>query len=172
MMSLKTILLLLLPTSTWSCGGFFCQLSAPVVQSGEAIVFGVDGNNVTMHVQIQYEGPAEGFSWVLPLPFQPATISVGSEQLFTALFSTTLPQFVLDIQLIETETCTEDDLIPAFFPCAAESSSGGMMPQAGATILEEGSVGPFDYVIKLLILEAADNDPSSVFRWLEEHGYD
>jgi hypothetical protein len=163
-----TLLLFLLPTTAIACGGFFCQLSAPVIQSGEAIVFGVKGNNVTMHVQIQYEGPSEGFSWVLPLPFQPK-VSVGSEQLFSAL-STTLPQFVLEIQQEPTETCTAEDLEPDSLCMAVADSS--MLPPAqapgGATVLEEGSIGPFDFVV----LEAADNDPSSVFRWLEEFGYD
>lgn len=37
-----------------------------------------------------------------------------------------------------------------------------------AIVLEEGSVGPFYFVI----LQAAENDPSSVLRWLEENDYD
>jgi hypothetical protein len=160
---------------TKACGGFFCQLAQPVLQSGEAIVFGVEGNNVTMHVQILYEGPAEAFSWVLPVPFQPQ-VDVGSDRIFTALFQATLPTFQLDIQEVDTETCSEDDFQPKSEcpPVALMSESAPMStstPAAdadAAVVLEQGSVGPFDFVI----LEAADKDPSSVFRWLEDNGYD
>lgn len=160
-------LLLLLPTAL-SCGGFFCSLNAPVLQTGEAIVFGVEGNKVTMHVQILYEGPAEAFSWVLPVPFQP-NVAVGSDQIFSAMFTQTLPSFQLAIQAGTTDTCGREDFdIPICATAEFASDSAGMPPPGSAMVLEEGSVGPFDFVV----LEAAENDPSSVFRWLEENGYD
>ena len=92
-MKVLSLLLTFLPTAL-ACGGFFCELALPVVQTGEAIVFGVEGNKVTMHVQILYQGPAEGFSWVLPVPFKP-NVAVGLDRIFTAMFTQTLPQFFL-----------------------------------------------------------------------------
>ncbi|CAB9524546.1 Uncharacterized protein conserved in bacteria (DUF2330) [Seminavis robusta] len=128
-----------------------------------------------MHVQIFYEGPAEGFSWVLPVPYQPQ-IDVGSDRIFTALFQTTLPTFSLQIQQEVTDTCSQDAFqgeqtcapAMAFFDSAGAGGCPNCSAAGAAVVLDEGNVGPFDYVI----IEAADNDPSSVFRWLEENNYD
>lgn len=158
-----------IPEMALACGGFFCQPNAPVVQSGEAIVFAIneEENSVTMHVQILYEGPAEDFSWILPVPSAPV-ISIGTDALFRGLFQSTLPTFELDIIEEASDTCTLDQAqpIPCPFMNFAESSAGGTSP--GSIVVEEGNVGPFEFVV----LEAADNDPSSIFRWLVENGYD
>ena len=155
-----------------ACGGFFCQPNRPVLQSGEAIAFMIDGDRVTMHVQILYEGPAEGFSWVLPIPEAP-DLSVGTDILFSGLFTSTLPTFTLDIIDELSETCPQgvvgfecDMMMMNSSPMADGAGVGG--GAAEAVVLEEGFVGPFDFVV----LEAANNDPTSVFRWLEENGYD
>ena len=159
------LLAFLLPTKTHGCGGLFCEPARPVVQSGEAILFGVEGNTVTMHVQILYEGPAELFSWVLPVPYQPQ-VGVGSDVMFSALFRQTLPTFQLDIQDELSTTCSEDALVgdQCVFADAIPESLG----EGGAVILEQGSVGPYDFTV----LEAAEGDPTTVFRWLEDNGYD
>ena len=158
-----------------ACGGFFCQPAQPVLQTGESIVFGVNGTQVRMTVQIKYEGPAEGFSWVLPVPFQPK-VDVGSDRIFTTLFARTRPTFQLtlpDLPGKPTDSCSEKAL--EFFPCAfSEAAFGGNQTGSafgdadGPIILEQGSVGPFDFVI----LEAAENDPSTVFDWLQDNGYE
>lgn len=161
---------LMIPTAL-ACGGFFCQQpNAPILQTGEAIVFAVDeeANTVTMHVQIMYEGPAEGFSWILPVPSTP-TISVGTDLLFRGLFQTTLPTFQLDIVEEASESCSLDKAVP--LPCPFVNSFGlGVDPSDGnkAAVVEQGSVGPFTFVI----LEPAEKDPSSILRWLVDNGYD
>lgn len=169
---LCSLFIVIIPDSVMACGGFFFELQEqPVVQSGEAIVFGVQGSEVTMHVQILYEGPAEGFSWVLPMPVKPDEIAVGSDRLFSAMFAETLPTFQLDIQDVQpTDTCSEVALEPweCNFIAMGGPMYGGGEAMPNAIVLEKGSVGPFDFVI----LEAAENDPSSVFRWLETNGYD
>src|SRR5689334_12918182 len=67
-----------------ACGGLFCDRPPvnpldplPVAQSGENVVFGVDGDPangdavVTAHIQIQYSGTAAQFSWVVPVASVP-----------------------------------------------------------------------------------------------------
>src|SRR5687768_1333853 len=67
-----------------ACGGFFCQ-NVPVDQSGEHLLFSIeDDGTVVAHVQIQYQGAAESFAWVLPLPAEPE-VSVGSDEIFRTL---------------------------------------------------------------------------------------
>ena len=38
------------------------------VQAGERIIFAQDNGQVTAHIQIQYQGDAKDFGWLLPLP--------------------------------------------------------------------------------------------------------
>ena len=49
-----------------------------------------------------------------------------------------------------------------------EDGDGASQPSTEAVILEQGSVGPFDFVI----LESGSADPDSAFRWLETNGFD
>ena len=81
-MSLETSLY---PTpSAKACGGFFCSLQQPVDQAAERILFTKEGNEMVTHVQIQYTGPSENFSWILPVPSVPE-LGVGSDVLFQNL---------------------------------------------------------------------------------------
>ena len=151
-----------------ACGGLFCEPAVPVVQAGEAIAFGVQGNELEMHVQILYAGPAEKFSWLLPVPFEP-TVDVGSDLLFQRLFQQTLPQFSLTVQE------PEDDLV-----CVtreecdfSDADEAGGPPRAGqsgqeAQVLQFGSVGPFDFVV----LQAGEGNPDSIRKWLKDNNYD
>lgn len=77
-----------------ACGGLFCNTLAPVDQTEEAIVFAVDpvAETTTMHVQIGYEGPAEEFAWVLPIPGVP-DVRLTRQQLFDRLAAHTRPRF-------------------------------------------------------------------------------
>jgi hypothetical protein len=94
---LVAVAALLVPTLALACGGFFCSGGAgrppPVIQTGEKILFAAGENGeVTAHVQILYSGEPRAFAWVVPVPSQP-TLSVGSDQLFSIIDSTTQPTF-------------------------------------------------------------------------------
>ena len=53
----------LIPSEADACGGFFCS-QVPINQSGERIIFSIEGTTVEAHVQITYSGEAKKFSWV------------------------------------------------------------------------------------------------------------
>jgi hypothetical protein len=78
------LLVVVAPASALACGGFFCSGQVPIAQAGEQIVFGVEGTTVTAHIRVNYQGGAEDFSWVLPLPSVP-TVAVGTDALFQVL---------------------------------------------------------------------------------------
>ena len=80
------------PTSAQACGGFFCS-QQQMDQSGENVLFAMDGGEVSAHIQIFYQGEADRFAWVLPLPVQPTDIRVGSDMLFQQLLNRTQPRF-------------------------------------------------------------------------------
>jgi hypothetical protein len=82
---------------TQACGGTFCDsgpTSMPVDQTGENILFILDGQTVEAHIQIQYdpEADADKFAWVIPMQVVPE-FSVGSEALFQNLLAGTVPTY-------------------------------------------------------------------------------
>ena len=78
-----------------ACGCFAQPSTAtPVVQAGERILFAHEGDKVIAYIQIQYQGAADEFGWIVPLPSVP-TLEVGTDELFTMLDSATLPQYQL-----------------------------------------------------------------------------
>lgn len=171
------LVFLCLHSLTEACGGFFCRPLQPVVQSAETIAFGVEQQNddtvaVTMQVQIQYDGPTESFSWILPLPALP-DVSVGTDALFARLMEATNPTVRLDIR---TSTLDDDPFAnPCTPPTCFASTAAGVFPEsanfddASVAVLDSGSVGPFDFVI----IEAVDeNDNDAAYRWLNDNGYD
>ena len=78
-----------------ACGCFAMGNTAqPVVQAGERILFAHEGDQVIAYIQIKYQGAADQFGWIVPLPTVP-TLEVGTDELFTMLDSTTLPRYRL-----------------------------------------------------------------------------
>src|SRR5688500_944630 len=78
-----------------ACGGLFCNSAQPVNQAAERILFVEnDDGTVTAVIEIQYEGPAESFSWVLPVPGVPL-LSFSSTLAFDRLQSATNPTYML-----------------------------------------------------------------------------
>jgi hypothetical protein len=85
----SALILLATDHTARACGGFFCQ-SVPVTQTGEQIIFRKDGDRITAIVRIQYTGPSEVFSWVVPVPGIPE-FEVSSDLLFPTLELATRP---------------------------------------------------------------------------------
>ncbi len=145
-----------------ACGGFFCN-NTPVVQRGERVVFGIADGVVTSHVQVFYQGEAEEFAWVLPVPAEPTVVGVGTDQLFTALDSQTRPQF--QTQWMNNGNCYfwgwgyMDEF--ADRPVSAGGDADGNKVQ----VLQEDSVGPYDYVV------IQGKSGEAVFTWLNDNGY-
>lgn len=160
--ALLTVSLLAAPRAE-ACGGFFCS-QVPIDQAGERIVFGVNAaeSSVEAHIQIQYQGAAEKFSWVVPMPARP-TLHVGSPLLFSFLDGSTQPRFQLQYQ----NACPNDGRFG--IPDMADGDTAGP-PQAGApggvTVVSQEQVGPYDAAI----LQAEEAGPLRT--WLVDNGYD
>jgi len=138
----------------WACGGFFCSAQNPVDQAAEEILFALDDGQVTMHVKIAYEGPAEDFSWVVPVAAEP-TLEIGTDALFTTL-SSLRAQWQLNQ---DTGSCGFDDY-------AASATDAGYAGGGGVTIVNTGAVGPYEQVTLLA------DDTSSLVDWLNTHNFD
>ena len=157
----------MIPISTsWACGGFFCNATQPVNQAAERILFAAHDGQIDMHVQIQYQGPPTGFGWILPVaPGVETTVS--SEALFIALDRIYGPQFYLDYQY--GDNCFNGRYYDEEF--APQAGSGDLDagvtndPEPTVQVISREPVGPYDRAI----LQA---DNVTVLReWLDENEY-
>src|SRR5262245_46972848 len=130
-LSLISIVLLVLPTLTLACGGFFCT-NTPIDQGAERIIFAVNRaqDSITAIVGINYVGAAEDFSWVVPVP-SPPTLDVAE---------------TVSLDTLETATTVQVTNPPNYCANLFEHG-GGFGGGGGGGFLEQGNVGPYDYAI-------------------------
>ncbi|NVB37991.1 DUF2330 domain-containing protein [Pseudenhygromyxa sp. WMMC2535] len=162
-----------------ACGGFFCDAGPTVMtvdQTGETIAFWIDESGsepyTEAHIQIQYEGDAEQFAWVVPVTGVPE-ILVGSQTLIDNLLAATVPTFTL--QSSSTGDCFGDSglcggfaLNDASFAADEVGDTGEWgidTDTSGPEILDRGFAGAFEYVT------LTGDDIDEVVTWLDDNGY-
>jgi MYXO-CTERM domain-containing protein len=162
------------PRPAAACGGFFCNAAQPVNQAAERIIFAqhADGE-VTALIEIQYEGPAETFAWMLPVDGRPE-ISVSSVTAFDRLQAASNPLYQLN-QVIEGRCIDGGGFGRGGFAFASDSTAA---PEAapggepGVTVVDEGTVGPYDFVI-LNVDDVPEGDEARVaIEWLQDNAFD
>lgn len=160
------------PTEASACGGTFCdaeQSSMPVDQSGENILFVMDGRTVEAHVQIQYQGDPEQFAWVVPVMALPE-IEAGSDALFQNMLDATVPTFTVNSVF---ENCGPRN---SGGGCGADAAASGIMaegdtddfgdePEFDPEVVASGVAGAFEYSV----LEGGTVE--GVVEWLDDNGY-
>ncbi len=139
--------LLVVAGITSACGGFFCT-NTPIDQSAERIIFTINNDDtISAIVGIDYEGAAEEFSWVVPVPSIP--------ELDVA------PTSALDV----LQNATNPQINPPRNYCYGVVWSEGGFGGGGGGYLEEGNLGPYDYAI------ISSDDPRELINWLRDNGY-
>jgi len=140
--------------------------SVPVVQAGERILFSMDNGNVTAHIQIQYQGNAAEFGWLLPLPSVP-TLELGVDELFNQLTSTTQPKYRLTRKYEGNCGFGGNSRGIGGFGNSAPAASGEgdntTNPQSPLVI--QASIGPYDYAV----LKA--DSKTAMLDWLATNRY-
>ncbi|MCG8420251.1 MAG: DUF2330 domain-containing protein [Proteobacteria bacterium] len=139
--------------------------SVAIVQGGERIVFAMEGGKVIAHIQIQYSGDAEEFAWLVPLPSQPETIEVGTDELFAQIIATTQPKYLINREYkgycwfdpargggLSTGNPAND---------SAGGSNDGEEPSGSPLVMRE-MVGPYETVV----LSAESKD--AMLDWLRD----
>jgi hypothetical protein len=181
---------LAVPERARACGGTFCQTpTQPVVQSSEDIVYvkNADGT-LTMSVRIVYQGSADGFAWIIPLPAAPAEIEVGTDSLFQGLGQTTPTQFLMAAterdgtcraypQCVSPMPGGGGGMCTGYGPGAREEPPSGGGGADAATIqsldaatppvevIERAPVGPYESVI------LRGGSATELQAWLTDNGY-
>ena len=185
------------PEDAHACGGTFCDgptpmqpQPMPVKQSGETIVFVLDGPSVEVHIQIQYTGDPRKFGWVIPLQKPPTDIQPGSQAFFTSLIAGTTPTFAVTNS---TDACATPQANAATrsssgssgdgFSCGSSSSGGASSPTSadfGGTGAGGGTSGgksgsPPDVTVKRVGAFEVDlltgGTAQGVTDWLTQNGY-
>ena len=155
--------------SALACGGTFCDTSSPVNQTAERIIF-VDREDgtVTAVVEIQYQGSAEQFSWVLPVPGIPE-IGVSSTLALDRLQAATNPQYILNTEI--EGRCAFDDNNDANNDANNNPFNNFDGDNNDVDVVGAGTVGPFDFEI-ISVDPELDNAADVAVQWLEENGYE
>jgi MYXO-CTERM domain-containing protein len=163
-------------TDASACGGFFCNANQPVNQAAERIIFSDNPDDtVTAVVQILYQGPAEEFAWVLPVPTLPDDVEISSNAAFTQVQSVTNPSYRLNTR-VEGE-CKEEEAargVPngnngvAF---GADGTNSSANNDAGVNVLARGNTGPYNWVV-IEIEESTTDKVQVALDWLTTNGYD
>lgn len=139
-----------------ACGGFFCS-QLPVDQTAERIIFALTPTKTTAYIQINYQGDADKFSWVVPVQAVP-NIKLGSQSTFAALEPLTAPQFNLDYEgLKPNDTCGPSFLV----------DEGASPPSSSkdVQVIDAKQVGPFDTVV------LKSRSTAELVTWLSTNGY-
>jgi hypothetical protein len=171
---------LALPLRTWACGCFAPPSPmTPVVQAGERILFAHEGDQVIAYIQIQYEGSAEDFGWLVPLPAVP-TVELGSDEVFTKLQAQTNPQYSITTQrnfcdgTVSRSTGGSGGGCGAFGITQGDNSAGvfdmgaasrDMAAFENEALVLKDSIGPYDYAV----LKA--DDKTAMLEWLDANRY-
>jgi hypothetical protein len=152
--------LLLTPSNAQACGCFAPpDPSVPIVQAGENIVFSHEDGVITAHIQIQFQGSANEFGWLLPLPSEP-DMKLGIEELFTQVINTTQPKYRLN--QVVGDSCEWNNTFGrgGGFPANADSQGNPPAPEDPGLKVITGSVGPFDFA------KIQADDKQKMFDWL------
>jgi len=172
------------PANANACGGFFCNSAQPanqVNQAAEGIVFADNGDGTTTAViQIQYQGPTQNFSWLLPIssvPKSDADIGIASNLALQRLQAATNPLYTLTVRV--EGTCGE--LRSGGSGCGAASADSApanaprgvtIDPSHPEVVVEAtGVVGAFEWTV--ISLDKTLSDPAvAAESWLKKNGYD
>jgi hypothetical protein len=145
-----------------ACGGFFCNAGATRIdQAGEHLLFASDGEQIEMHVEVDYVGEASEFAWIVPTP-EPPELFLSSTALFDGLRAATARAF-------QGRTSVEGECYqPPMLGCAefAFSDVGSVSGAPLVEVSQQSRVGAFDTVTL-----RADTS-SELIAWLQANDYD
>ncbi len=160
--------LALVPRPVHACGGTFCDAgptAMPVDQTGENVLFILDGPQVEAHIQIQYDPTTEAdqFAWVIPVSAIPE-FSVGSDPLFQALLAGSVPSY----GLTQVSACQGPD---------PDANGDGGAPSGFITMSDGGGASFEPEVVLHEVVGALDvtvlsgGTAEELVQWLDTNGY-
>ncbi|HLK39650.1 MAG TPA: DUF2330 domain-containing protein [Polyangiaceae bacterium] len=150
-----------------ACGGCFHERGP--TQSGTVItdhrmIFAVSPTQTTLYDEIEYQGSAASFAWVLPI-HGPVAVGLSSDALFAALDQVTQTTIVAPTlpPCPSPPSCDCGDDGNGSFDLASDAAT---LPNGSAvTVIDQAVVGPYDTV------QLQSTDPMALENWLTANGY-
>ena len=144
--------------NAFACGGFFCR-NVPVDQVGERIVFtDNDDGTITSLIEILYQGAAEDFSWILPIPeaIEAGALTVPEDgtEIFDELHDLT------DVQILAPPQPDCAEVMRLSTSLGTETSRA-----AKVDVFSSGEVGPFGFDV------VGATDKGALVTWLRDNNY-
>lgn len=141
--------------------------TTPVVQNAERIAFAMENGVVVAHIQIQYEGDAEEFAWLVPVPSLPS-LDVGTDELFTQLIQQTQPIYVMNREY--DGNCAFDPSRGGFPSAENGADDSGNPPSApppdpDSPLVVRATTGPYDYAV------LSARDKQAMLDWLAQERF-
>lgn len=161
------ILALALVPAAFPCAGFVTTDAAAILASSDAqqAILSRESDTVaSASYRASFQGDAEDFAWIIPVPGPVLAVEEGDEQIFKLLDAATAPTW--------EQSLPEEDAGFTGFGCGGASKGGdslganAVQERAGVEIVAEGFAGDFQYTV----LEADQAD--GLVGWLTDHGYD
>jgi hypothetical protein len=160
-----------------ACGGFFCSAQQGVNQAAERIIFADNGDGtITAVIQIQYQGPAERFSWLLPISTVPEgdDLALASDLAFTRLQLATNPQYSLTTRYegscaASRNAAVATDIAPRDESCSDNALLSGCGPRV--SVEASGVLGAFEWSV-IRVSDPTADPAAPALEWLQQNGYD
>ncbi|MEA3401717.1 MAG: DUF2330 domain-containing protein [Armatimonadota bacterium] len=128
----------------------------------KGIIIELDDGREALLLQTTYQGPADEFAWIVPVPGEPGEqdVFIASSQFISQLLETTAPEVETHIETPRRPKMglTEEPMMEA------EGPMGGALPPT-VTVHRRMEVGDYD----VSVLSATG--PHVLIDWLNEHGY-
>jgi hypothetical protein len=160
------------PLPASACGGCFAPPEQITTVEAHRMVISLSLGRTTLWDQIEYTGNPADFVWVLPVPDPAATIEVAAPEFFVDLEAATSP-VVTPLSPPPRLFCPrDDDDRGGGFGCGgggagsfSAAQDGGAPPDAGVTIFDQDTVGPYETVT------IGSDSATALVDWLIAHEY-
>jgi hypothetical protein len=142
------------PRPAEACGGCFAPPGPFTAVQGHRMVIALGVDRTILWDQFVYTGAPEEFAWVLPVPASGAEVAIADQDFVDRIDQGTTPI-----------------VVPPADPCSAAGGcdggfgSSGPPPVDGVTVLQHGTVGPYETVT------IGADDPDAMYTWLGVNGY-
>ena len=164
-----TLLIAAFVGSAYPCAGLFHATGALAESDAQQIALvQVDDSTVEATFQVQYDGDAPDFGWVIPIVGEVESVEDGADSLFSELAEETAPSVSWNDADDEASSsgglgCGSRNKSSDF--TAGGADTGGLGADVGVDVLAEGFSGTYSWSV----LEADSGD--ALQSWLDENGW-
>ncbi|GAB4234374.1 MAG: DUF2330 domain-containing protein [Stanieria sp.] len=151
------------------CGFYVAKADTSLYNRASQVIIARDGNKTVLTMANDYQGEAQDFALVVPVPviLKQEQVHIGEAKILSRLDAFSAPRLV---EYFDPDPCQifmyESDDALRSMPQAAPSTSASQRNNAlGVTVEEQFTVGEYDFVI----LSAKQSD--GLETWLIENGY-